>query len=135
MSKLFISYRRSDTGYQPEIIKSTLAKYIDDEIIFYDHDIEQGEDFVQVINDRLESAQVMLVLMGRDWLDILNERSKQVGATDFVKLEIERGLEKDRLDSKFSIIPILFEGAKMPSPDALPESLKALSRINALEID
>jgi hypothetical protein len=89
MSKLFISYRRADTGYQPEIIKRTLSKYIDDEIIFYDHDIEEGEDFVQVINDRLEAAQVMLVLMGKDWLDILKERSKLPSATDFVKLESE----------------------------------------------
>ena len=92
MSKLFISYRRADTGYQPEIIMSTLSKYIDDEIIFYDHDIDEGEDFVQVINDRLEAAQVMLVLMGKDWLDILKERSKLASVTDFVKLEIERGL-------------------------------------------
>lgn len=135
MSKLFISYRRSDTGYQPEIIKSTLSKYINDEIIFYDHDIEEGEDFVQVLNDRLESAQVMLVLMGKDWLDILKERSKLVGSTDFVKLEIERGLEKNKLDSKFTIIPVLFEDAKMPNPDELPDSLKALSRKNALTID
>jgi hypothetical protein len=135
MSKLFISYRRSDTGYQPEIIKRTLSKYIDDEIIFYDHDIEKGDDFVKVINDRLESAQVMLVLIGKDWLNILKERSKLASATDFVKLEIERGLEKDKLDIKFSIIPVLFEGAKMPNPDELPDSLKSLSWINALEID
>ncbi|MFZ1750900.1 MAG: toll/interleukin-1 receptor domain-containing protein [Saprospiraceae bacterium] len=134
MSKIFISYRRADAGYQPEIIKNTLSKYIDDDIIFYDHDIEKGDDFLQIINDRLESAQVMLILIGKDWLDIIKERSKLAGVTDFVKLEIERGLEKDTLDSHFTIIPILFEGAQMPSQDDLPVSIRNLARINALTI-
>lgn len=134
MSKLFISYRRSDTGYQPEIIKSTLSKYIDDDIIFYDHDIQPTENFVQVINDRLETAKVMLVLIGKDWLNVLKEREKQKDHIDFVKLEIERGLEKEKLDNEFSIFPVLFEGAKMPNENDLPESIRGLSKINAMII-
>lgn len=134
MSKVFISYRRADAGYQPEIIKSTLSKFVDDKIIFYDHDIPLGDNFLDEIKSRLRSARVMLVIIGKDWLEILKERSKNPDAPDFVKFEIEEGLKKDGLESDFTIIPILFEGAMMPAPQDLPSSMQKLSTLNAISI-
>ena len=49
---------------------------------------------------------------------------------DFVGIEIGTALARDGL----TIIPVLIDGAKMPSADVLPERLKGLARRNAIEL-
>ncbi|MEZ4910199.1 MAG: TIR domain-containing protein [Saprospiraceae bacterium] len=134
MSKIFISYRRSDTGYQPEQIKTILSKYVSEDVIFYDHVIDPGENFPEILNKRLKSAKVMLVLIGRDWLSALKKRQKDKNTMDYVLLEIERGLQKNKRDKSFKIYPILFDGEPMPAAKDLPESLTALTQFNAISI-
>jgi hypothetical protein len=74
-----------------------------------------------------------LVLIGDDWLDRTtdgtNRRIDMPG--DFVRLEIESALASPRV----KVLPVLVEGAAMPSPMDLPESIRPLARINAMELD
>ena len=136
MSKIFISYRGSDEGYQPEILKSTLSKYFNRKSIFYDfEDIKPGQDFEFEITNAIKTTEVMLVLIGKDWLDILNERSKQEDSIDYVKYEIEKGLEKLNNDERFQLFPVLFDGVKMPGSVDLPESIKSFHKRNPIKIE
>ena len=132
MSIVFISYRRNDSAGYTGRLADRLAKEWGEEVVFRDYDdISPGDDFFMTINDNLNSAHVMLVMMGKDWLTCLDEsgRRRIDDPQDFVRLEIETALQRNIL-----IIPVLVKGARMPSPSDLPESILALAFRQATEL-
>lgn len=135
MSKVFICYRHSDTGYQPELIKEKLTKILGKEIVFYDHDIEPAVNWKETLNEKIEMSEIMLVLIGKEWLIDNNERKRLFDPKDEVRYEIEFALEKVNSEKGYSIYPLLFEGAKMPGEDEVPESIKLLTKMQATEIE
>ena len=70
-------------------------------------------------------------MIGRQWLTApdASGRRRLDNPDDLVRLEIEAALGRN-----IRVIPALVQDAEMPSSDALPESLGALSRRNALEL-
>jgi hypothetical protein len=48
---------------------------------------------------------------------------------DFVRVEIATALKR-----KIRVIPVLVDGASMPRSSDLPDDLKLLARLNALEV-
>jgi hypothetical protein len=100
--------------------------------VFKDVDsIPLGDDFVEAINRAVASCDVLLALIGADWLTVAapNGRRRLDDPADFVRLEIEAALAR-----QVRVIPILIDGATMPAPDELPESLRGLGRRQALEL-
>ena len=73
----------------------------------------------------------MLVVIGKEWLalDGATGASRIMEPGDFVRLEIETALQL-----KAPIIPVLVEGAGMPSADDLPESLRDLVSLNGVSL-
>src|SRR4051794_8488176 len=66
---IFICYRREDTAHAAGRLYDALANRFGDDLLFMDLDkIPWGGDYVDVIRQRLESATVVLVLIGHDWL-------------------------------------------------------------------
>ena len=71
MSSIFINYRRDDSSGYAGRIYDRLSNYFSSDHVFMDIDqIEPGEDFHDVINEKLKSVQVAIVLIGKYWLDI-----------------------------------------------------------------
>ena len=70
-------------------------------------------------------------LIGDRWLTITDDAGARRldHPDDFVRIEIEAALSRD-----VRIIPILIEGARMPSAAALPRSLAPLAHRQALEL-
>lgn len=133
MGKVFISYRRQDSAGYVRALYNELAQYFGHEQIFMDvDDIPLGTDFVSILNRNLQDCQIMLVVIGPQWLDIRNSRGERrlENPDDFVRLEVARAIEND-----FTIIPVLVNGADMPAEADLPENLRALSRRQALVLD
>jgi hypothetical protein len=129
---LFISYRRADTAPYAGRLRDSLAAHMDRERIFMDIDtISGGVDFQHAIEESIESAQAMLVVIGTHWLEIADEqgRPRIQDAEDFVHLEVASGLK-----AGLRVFPVLVDGAAMPSAAELPDDLKALVRLNACEI-
>lgn len=128
---IFLNYRREDTeGYARLIYKSLAARFPGH--VFRDvTDIRPGEDFVKEIERKLETCQVLLVVIGKDWLTVKGQdgRRRLDDEQDFVRLEVATGLRRD-----IRVIPVLVEGARMPQPGELPDDLKPLARRNAVEI-
>jgi uncharacterized membrane protein YidH (DUF202 family) len=91
--------------------------------------IEPGADFVARIEDAVGSAAVLLVVVGRSWVDAKDElgRRRLDDPEDFVRLEVASALQRD-----VRVIPVLVGGARMPESDELPAALAGLSRRNAL---
>ena len=130
--RIFISYRREEAAYPAGWLFDRLADRYGAGQIFKDVDsIELGEDFVEVITRAVGSCDVLLALIGPQWLTIADEHGQRRldSADDFVRLEIEAALTR-----KVLVIPILVDGARMPRPDELPDSLATLVRRHALEL-
>jgi Tol biopolymer transport system component len=130
--RVFISYRRDDAAYPAGWLFDRLAERFGEEQIFKDVDsIELGDDFVETIGEAVGSTDVLLALIGEKWLTVAGEdgRRRLDDPADFVRLEIEAALAR-----KVRVIPILVEGASMPSEDELPASLMPLARRQALEL-
>jgi hypothetical protein len=127
MASVFISYRREDAAAYAGRICDRLGSELSTERVFMDvQDIGPGEDFINAIDNRVASCDLLVAVIGPDWLRTLRERS---GHDDFVRQEILSALRR-----KIPIIPLLVNGAVMPGRLDLPPELTALSRMNALEI-
>jgi YVTN family beta-propeller protein len=130
--RIFISYRREETAYPAGWLFDRLAEHFGSGQVFKDVDsIELGDDFVEVITTAVGSCDVLLALIGDQWLTITDEhgRRRLDNPDDFVRLEIEAALVR-----KVRVIPILVDGARMPRADELPDSLARLVRRQALEL-
>jgi len=131
--KVFISYRRSDSGGYARNVYDTLAQRFGSEHVFYDvHSVAPGRDFVDVLNETLRKADVVLVVLGPTWAASTNDAGDRRidDPSDYVRIEVESAL----VIRELLVIPVLVGGAKMPSEQTLPDSLKALTRRNATSL-
>lgn len=130
--RIFISYRRDETAYPAGWLYDRLASKYGGGQVFKDVDsIHLGDDFVQVITNAVVSCDVLLALIGEQWLTLTDEHGQRRidNPDDFVRLEIEAALTRN-----VRVIPILVDGARMPRVDELPDSLVSLGRRQALEL-
>lgn len=129
---IFISYRRQDSQGTTGRIYDRLVEHFGKSAVFRDVDtIKPGEDFEKKIREALSQHEVLLAIIGRDWLTITNDAGQPriQQADDMVRLEI-----KIALNLGLMVIPVLVDGATMPAPDALPADIQALSKRNAISI-
>ncbi|MEO0981344.1 MAG: SUMF1/EgtB/PvdO family nonheme iron enzyme [Pseudomonadota bacterium] len=135
MAKIFISYRRDDSGFAVDRLYDALAKHVGDpkRDLFIDVDnIPAGVDFVKHLDARVGECEAMLVAIGGHWLDT---KDPETGARrlddpdDFVRIEIESALKRG-----IPVVPVLFGGARMPKAGDLPESLRGLTRRQAVPV-
>jgi TIR domain/NHL repeat len=89
---IVINYRREDTAYAAGWLYDRLADRFGDGKIFKDIDsIELGDDFAEVITSAVASCDVLLALVGDQWLTITDEEGSRRldDPADFVRMEIE----------------------------------------------
>ena len=129
--RIFISYRREETAYPAAWLYDRLADRYGGQVFKDVDSIELGDDFVEVITRAVGSCDVLLALVGDQWLTVTGAdgRRRLDDADDFVRLEIEAALTRN-----VRVIPILVDGARMPRADELPPSLTGLVRRQALEL-
>ena len=92
--RVFISYRREETAYPAGWLYDRLAQHFGAAQIFKDVDsIPLGDDFVEVIDRAVGSCDVLLALIGAQWLTITDVHGRRLDdPNDFVRLEIEAAL-------------------------------------------
>jgi hypothetical protein len=131
MAEIFLSYRRDDSASATGRLADALEAHFGDERVFRDHEIAAGEDFVEAIRRSVESATVVLAIVGRRWLDVRDAegRRRLDDPADFVRLEIELALR-----ARVAVVPVLVEGATMPAEADLPPPLADFSRCQAVEL-
>ncbi len=128
--KIFISYRRRDDPGGAGRLFDALNEAFDPDRLFLDVDsIEPGQDFVEVIGDRVAKSAVLLAVIGQHWIDASDDRGNRRldNAQDYVRIEIESALKQNT-----RVIPVLIGDAKMPAAEDLPESIRKLARHNAV---
>jgi tetratricopeptide (TPR) repeat protein len=133
LGRIFISYRRQETAWHAWRLYDVLVEHFRAEQVFKDVDsIEPGDDFVERITATVESGDVLLALIGPQWLTITNNKGQRRldDPEDHVRLEIETALTR-----MIPVIPILVDEAKMPGADELPATLAPLVDRPAVEIN
>ena len=93
--------------------------------------IPYGLDFRKHIKEALKRCDLMLAVIGPRWA-APNEQgqSRLVDETDWIRIEIEAALTKD-----IPVIPVLVNGAVMPKPKDLPETMQNLAFRQAAPLD
>ncbi len=131
MTKIFISYRRTQ-AFIAERVHERLSSVFRDDSLFLDRgDIRPGAEYPQVLRDNLQSAAVVLAVIDSDWISVQDKRTfmrRLELQDDWVRQEIEHGLDNG------IVIPVLIDGAPMPTVEQLPPSLQALAKRQYIRI-
>ena len=127
MPQIFVSYRRKDSSTTTGRLIDRLKARFPSVDIFHDvKSIPAGINFKEYTNQKVRSDDIFLVIIGPEWLDILNER---IGDEDFVRDELELALSKT-----CKTLPIYVNGANPPASKDLPEHLSSMAYINGLPL-
>ncbi|MGH9142806.1 MAG: toll/interleukin-1 receptor domain-containing protein [Vicinamibacterales bacterium] len=132
MPRIFINYRRDDSAGYAGRIHETLASLFGTESVFIDvDDIKPGVDYVSTIEDSIAGCDVMLVLIGKRWLDSRDSAGGRRidDPADFVRIEIERGLARN-----IRTIPVVIDNASMPAHADLPSDISRLATLEAIAL-
>lgn len=132
MTTIFISYRRDDAAaYAGRLYDGLRARYGEDHVFMDIDRIQPGENFAAVIVRSVRSADVVLAVIGEQWLTIANDSGQRRldDPEDFVRLEMKAAFETGR-----RVIPVLVGGATMPAEASLPPPLKRLAGVQAVDM-
>src|ERR1700694_2577682 len=117
--RVFISYRREDSQSYARELYQELSNRLPGGQIFWDiGTIAPGLDFVVEIERAVGSCDVLLAVIGRQWVhsqDASGDRRLD-DPKDSVRLEIATALDRD-----VRVIPVLVQGISMPNERELPE--------------
>jgi formylglycine-generating enzyme required for sulfatase activity len=133
VAQIFISYRRSDSQANTDRIYASLVKAFGRKAIFKDvDDIPPGVDFPSYLQNKVQDAKIVLIIIGKQWASASYEDGslRLNDPEDFVRVEVELALKMRAA----WVIPILVNNASMPNPNQLPESIRAISRLNAMQV-
>ncbi len=131
MAGIFISYRRSESRHAAGRLADDLAQAFGPDAIFRDIEgIDPGLDFSRALETALAACNVMLVLIGPQWLAMADTQGRRRlnQPADWIRQEIATALKRD-----IRVIPVLLESASLPEADELPAEMQALVRRQALE--
>jgi outer membrane protein assembly factor BamB len=130
---VFVSYRRNETEHAAGRLAVHLREEFGKSRVFMDVDsIRAGTDFVAAVRRKVRDSSVTLVLIGPRWTTITDEsgRRRLDDPNDYVVLEI-----KEALEQRVPVVPVLVDGAKMPTAGELPQDLDSLVVQNGVRID
>jgi hypothetical protein len=128
--RIFVSYRRADSPCFAERIRDWFMLAYQRENVFMDFDaIPPFVDFEVFIVEQIAKVDVMLVIIGPRWLEMLNERMK-TDELDYVRMEIRQAIQMGKL-----VAPIVVDGARTPRSDELPEDIRPMMRANIPRLD
>jgi TIR domain len=131
-AKVFLCYRRDDSAGYTGRVQDRLVQEFRRDLLFMDVDaIPLGVNFATVLRNEVAKCEVLLAVMGPNWLNARNEDGTRRldDPHDFVRIEIGAALQRN-----IPVIPILLDGAKVPKANQLPKDLEELSMRNGLDV-
>jgi Domain of unknown function (DUF4190)/TIR domain len=129
---VIISYRRDDTGAITGRICDRLRARFGAERVYMDIDSNPiGVDYRAHIDDSLKRCDMLLAVIGRQWLGPGAAGSRRIDdPSDLVRLEVASALTRG-----IRVVPILIDETEMPSAEELPEELRGLKFRQAFRVD
>jgi hypothetical protein len=132
--RCFVSYRRSDSPSAARQIADALTARFGAGNVFFDtRDLRAGSDWHRDIQDRVNASDVIVAVIGPQWVAIADERGRrrvlQPEEEDVVRTEIEAALR-----SGGRVVPVLVDDASLPSRDVLPRPFRPITALNAVTL-
>ena len=140
--QIFISYRRDDSAVAARLLYNELVHRFGVKAVFLDvDDIGYGDDFAQRIDERLALADVVLIVIGTRWHQIIEQRLR---GDDWVRHEVaqalalrEAGLQANPRPparaGRPRVLPLQLDDTDWPGA-ALPADIAPLQRLSALKL-
>jgi TIR domain len=125
-SGIFINYRAEDSYTAAALIDSKLVTQFGSDHVFLDcRSIQIGTDFTIELLGRLHTCSILLAVIGPRWLTITNEAGGRRidNPKDWIRLEIAAALR-----CGLRVVPVLLDGATLPTGETLPDDIAGLSR-------
>jgi hypothetical protein len=128
----FVSYRRGESDAHAGRLADRFIEHFGEHRVFYDVDLtEPGVDFIGQIQSAVDSSEVLLAVIGKNWVTATDSAGQKrlENPHDYVRIEIATALKRN-----IRVIPVLVQGAAMPSAHELPNDLTPLTRRRAFEL-
>ncbi len=105
--KIFINYRRSEDRGFARLLFDKLKSVFGEDRLFMDVEKLGGtNDFPETLAQEIRACNVLLVMVGKEWLCLEDEEGRRLGrADDFVTMEIALALHLNKV-----VIPVLVNG-------------------------
>lgn len=134
MADIFVNYRTLDAGHGAAATHELLSDRFGADRVFRDCvSMLPGQDYPDAIREQLESARVLLVLIGPDWFARTGGRFRRRRLVDdprdWVRREIRRALERG-----IPVVPVLFDGVSPPTAEELPGDIAGLAHCQAASV-
>lgn len=132
MAGIFISYRQADAKAWAINLRDDLAKAFGDGQVFLDKDALGPGNWRDQLQGALERCSVVIVVIGKHWLTISDERNRsRISLHDDVHhQEIALALGHKGV----TVIPVLVDEAAMPKAEQLPEDIRGLTNQQAYKV-
>jgi hypothetical protein len=130
MSRVFVSYRRSDTEAVAVHLTEDLVARFGEANVFSDFDgIPAGVSWSRRLDEALDASECVLVLIGKRWLTVRSEGRRRLDdEDDRVRMEIAAALKRG---GDVRVIPVLVDTEHMPDREALPSEISDLAGLQA----
>ena len=131
MPIIVISYRRKDSNDVTRSIYHRLVERYGERSVYIDiNSIQPSADYRVHIRRTLERALVVLAVIGNEWSGPRESGAAQIfDLDDPVRVEVET-----TLSSRRAVMPVLVNGARMPTEADVPHSLKLFPYLHAVEV-
>jgi tetratricopeptide (TPR) repeat protein len=122
---IFINYRGEDSYSYGALLHAELSRRFGSSLVFLDSEsIPAGADYVEQLLDRVRQARVVLVVIGTRWLAAAGPAGRRIDdPADWIRRELVEAFAYG-----LRVIPVLTDGADMPTEEDLPDQLAALAR-------
>ena len=127
--RIFLNYRGVDSAGWTTALREKLVPHFGKQRVFMDVRILPGEDYRTAIRRELSSCSVVLVVIGTKWLTVTDKNGQRRidYPNDMLRQELELANE---LQAGVRCIPVLVDGAYLPTSRELPDSLAFLAYKN-----
>lgn len=127
---IFVSYRTMDARYGAASAHEALAGRFGRDRVFLDSaSIPAGARYPEEIYAALDQVNVLVVLIGPEWISTDGTARPIDREDDWVRREIRHAISR-----KIMIVPVLLDGVSLPGGGELPEDVRDLVRHQYIEV-
>lgn len=132
VGRIFISYRREDTGDYTARLFAALAAEFGPDALFWDNEsIRKGiDDWPSRIDEELERALAIVAVIGPRWATLERDGVRRIDCEDdWVRKEIRSGFARN-----VQVIPVALKIESLPLASLVPEDIRRLISTQAIEV-
>jgi hypothetical protein len=131
MGSIFISYRSADDAYAAALLDQMLSEVFGANNVFRaSRSIAPGSDYESALAAAVRASNVVLVIVGRAWIEGADGILETARPDDWVRTEIGMALELGTV-----IIPLLLAGVPRLADLELPSDMRQLCSFQYMRFD